>query len=77
MYPDHSGDLRRFREHLKSKAAVITPLKKWELQDLSLQASTLIMQSDDPLATLQHTSEDFPVLAAQVCIQRLQQQQQQ
>uniref|UniRef100_A0A0G4HAW9 UDP-glucose:glycoprotein glucosyltransferase n=1 Tax=Chromera velia CCMP2878 TaxID=1169474 RepID=A0A0G4HAW9_9ALVE len=54
--------LAAFAESLRDEAEEepLEPLKAWEVADLGIQASDLIMGSEDPLAALDFLSRDFP-----------------
>eukprot|EP00051_Salpingoeca_urceolata_P013046 m.163143 g.163143 ORF g.163143 m.163143 type:complete len:1611 (-) comp17683_c0_seq2:59-4891(-) len=59
-HPDLSDNLDRFREYLANNSATIKELKAWELQDTSLVASEVILQSPTPLRALRDISQNAP-----------------
>ncbi|CAB3399775.1 unnamed protein product [Caenorhabditis bovis] len=64
LHPEVKEQLDAFRAHLKDTDE-LTPLKKWELQDLSFQAAQKIMNVNpsDALNTLEQISQNFPLHA--------------
>ncbi|KAJ1350986.1 hypothetical protein KIN20_006919 [Parelaphostrongylus tenuis] len=59
LHPDSKDSLDAFRMHLK-EIQELAPLKQWQVQDLSFQASQLIINSDNAIETLKQLSQDFP-----------------
>lgn len=58
---DSKDALDAFKMHLK-EIQELSPLKQWQVQDLSYQAAQRIVNDgpDDALKTLKHLSQDFP-----------------
>ncbi|XP_064615079.1 UDP-glucose:glycoprotein glucosyltransferase 1-like [Liolophura sinensis] len=64
-YPDKKKELRELKMHLSDTATELSPLKVWQLQDLSLQAAQRVVSADasDALNHLTQISQNFPQLA--------------
>eukprot|EP00049_Salpingoeca_infusionum_P015662 m.306561 g.306561 ORF g.306561 m.306561 type:complete len:1519 (-) comp15924_c0_seq3:278-4834(-) len=60
LYPNQTEDLEAFRAHMISKASTIATLKAWEVQDISMQASQYIANSENPLNAFVQLTQDFP-----------------
>ena len=61
----HPGDkekLSEFKQHLLDQQNDLPPMKVWQLQDLSMQAATKIMEApkDEQLKTLNEIAQNFP-----------------
>ncbi|KAK6764186.1 hypothetical protein RB195_024490 [Necator americanus] len=65
LYPDDSESFDGFRMHLKD-IEELTPLKQWQVQDLSFQASQRIIREGphSALETLKELSQNFPTYAS-------------
>ncbi|XP_029640881.2 LOW QUALITY PROTEIN: UDP-glucose:glycoprotein glucosyltransferase 1-like [Octopus sinensis] len=65
LYPDLIPQLREFHDYLLDTATELTPMKVWQLQDLSLQAAqkAILTPPKDALSVLQTISQNFPVQA--------------
>uniref|UniRef100_A0A8C1Z1R5 UDP-glucose ceramide glucosyltransferase-like 1 n=1 Tax=Cyprinus carpio TaxID=7962 RepID=A0A8C1Z1R5_CYPCA len=61
-HPDLQEELGELRKHLLESTNDMTPLKVWELQDLSFQAASRIMTVPkfDSLKLMQDLSQNFP-----------------
>uniref|UniRef100_A0A671SW33 UDP-glucose:glycoprotein glucosyltransferase 2-like n=1 Tax=Sinocyclocheilus anshuiensis TaxID=1608454 RepID=A0A671SW33_9TELE len=61
-HPELQEELRELRKHLLESTNDMTPLKVWELQDLSFQAASRIMTVPkfDSLKLMQDLSQNFP-----------------
>ncbi|XP_042619728.1 UDP-glucose:glycoprotein glucosyltransferase 2-like isoform X3 [Cyprinus carpio] len=61
-HPELQEELGELRKHLLESTNDMTPLKVWELQDLSFQAASLIMTVSkfDSLKLMQDLSQNFP-----------------
>lgn len=63
LYPDLASNLDSFRTHLQDASDDPTPLKVWQVQELSLQAAERVLAAgEDGLRTLIHISHNFPLL---------------
>lgn len=58
-------NLEQFKNHLLETSSELIPLKKWELQSISLQAAQKILSvpKDDALNMMIDIAENFPVRA--------------
>ncbi|XP_043928923.1 UDP-glucose:glycoprotein glucosyltransferase 2 isoform X2 [Protopterus annectens] len=65
QHPDLTDNLKELRQHLIESTDEMTPLKVWELQDLSFQAAARITSSPpyDALKIMKDFSQNFPVKA--------------
>uniref|UniRef100_A0A9J7Z7U1 UDP-glucose ceramide glucosyltransferase-like 1 n=1 Tax=Cyprinus carpio carpio TaxID=630221 RepID=A0A9J7Z7U1_CYPCA len=65
-HPELQEELGELRKHLLESTNDMTPLKVWELQDLSFQAASLIMTVSkfDSLKLMQDLSQNFPSRAS-------------
>ncbi|KAL5004899.1 hypothetical protein ScPMuIL_018355 [Solemya velum] len=65
LYPDKQEDLTKFKNHLVESTTVLTPLKVWQLQDLSFQAAQTVLSasSSEALKVLADISQNFPLRA--------------
>lgn len=65
LHPQLKPQLREFHNYLMDTATELTPLKVWQLQDLSLQAATKALSAppDEALNVLETISQNFPVQA--------------
>lgn len=65
LHPTLRDDLSQFKEHLKESNKELAPLKVWQLQDLSFQASQRIISasSQDVLKVLKDISQNVPMVA--------------
>uniref|UniRef100_A0A671SV63 UDP-glucose:glycoprotein glucosyltransferase 2-like n=1 Tax=Sinocyclocheilus anshuiensis TaxID=1608454 RepID=A0A671SV63_9TELE len=65
-HPELQEELRELRKHLLESTNDMTPLKVWELQDLSFQAASRIMTVPkfDSLKLMQDLSQNFPILVS-------------
>lgn len=63
MYPDRAAQLAKLRQHLLDTTSDLAPLKAWQLQELSLQASERIMSSatEEALKTFTLIAHNFPL----------------
>ena len=59
-FPEDAEKLRLFRQHIVDSSNELTPLKVWQLQDLSYQTVATAMNTEDPLEALQDYSQNFP-----------------
>uniref|UniRef100_A0A8C1LCD1 UDP-glucose glycoprotein glucosyltransferase 2 n=1 Tax=Cyprinus carpio TaxID=7962 RepID=A0A8C1LCD1_CYPCA len=66
-HPDLQEELGELRKHLLESTNDMTPLKVWELQDLSFQAASRIMTVPkfDSLKLMQDLSQNFPSKASE------------
>uniref|UniRef100_A0A183J9L8 Thioredoxin_13 domain-containing protein n=1 Tax=Soboliphyme baturini TaxID=241478 RepID=A0A183J9L8_9BILA len=64
LHPEFREQLEEFKLHLL-EADELTPLKVWQLQDLSLQAGQKVVSTakSDALRMLQEISQNFPIMA--------------
>lgn len=64
LHPDSVDAIESFRVNLK-ESDELTPLKRWELQDLSYQAAQKIVNAGpaDAIGTLEEYSQNFPTHA--------------
>lgn len=64
LHPDSIEQIESFRVNLK-ESDELTPLKRWELQDLSYQAAQKIVNAGpaDAIGTLEEYSQNFPTHA--------------
>ncbi|MFH4973666.1 hypothetical protein AB6A40_000375 [Gnathostoma spinigerum] len=64
LHPESKEHLHEFRLHLLEKDE-LTPLRRWEVQDLSYQASLRIIEAgpEKAIETLANISQNFPVFA--------------
>ncbi|CAI5438660.1 unnamed protein product [Caenorhabditis angaria] len=60
IHTDLREKLNDLRDYLFKIDDFTKPLKKWELKSLSIQATKMIMESNDPLKTLKKMTQDFP-----------------
>ncbi|XP_071950419.1 UDP-glucose:glycoprotein glucosyltransferase 1-like [Antedon mediterranea] len=65
IYPELSSNLKQFQNHLVEESNKMTPLKVWQLQDISYQAAQRVMTSDvnDALDVMRDISQNFPMRA--------------
>lgn len=70
-FPEKAEQLSDLKGYLVSMRASIREMKVWELQDIDIQAATRIMRSSDPIDTLQHVSQDFPILASSIISEKM------
>lgn len=65
MFPDQKKDLDKFRQYLEESSNEMAPLKVWQFQELSLQASERIMNApkDEALKVLTNIAQNFPMQA--------------
>uniref|UniRef100_A0A671PG61 UDP-glucose:glycoprotein glucosyltransferase 2-like n=1 Tax=Sinocyclocheilus anshuiensis TaxID=1608454 RepID=A0A671PG61_9TELE len=72
-HPELQEELGELRKHLLESTNDMTPLKVWELQDLSFQAASRIMTVPkfDSLKLMQELSQNFPSRARVFTFQRL------
>lgn len=56
-------NLNKFRHHLIESSSDLSPLKVWQVQDLSLQAAERILAAspEEALGVLTHTAQNFPL----------------
>ncbi|XP_013410964.1 UDP-glucose:glycoprotein glucosyltransferase 1 isoform X2 [Lingula anatina] len=61
-HPDLKEKLKEFKKHLMMSSNELSPLKVWQLQDLSFQTAEKVLSSadEDMLETLQDLSQNFP-----------------
>ncbi|XP_065177513.1 UDP-glucose:glycoprotein glucosyltransferase 1-like [Sycon ciliatum] len=64
-FPEEHENLRKLRTHLVEGTNEMAPLKVWQLQDLSYQASQRILSSEptDALRVMRDISQNIPMLA--------------
>ncbi|GAB1602450.1 UDP-glucose:glycoprotein glucosyltransferase 1-like [Argonauta hians] len=65
LHPDLDSKLKEFHDYLLDTTTELTPMKVWQLQDLSLQAAqkAILTPANDALNVLQTVSQNFPVQA--------------
>lgn len=65
IYSDLKDNLTIFQKYLIESSKEMTPLKVWELQDLSFQAATQIVSTPvyDAIKLMKDISQNFPVKA--------------
>ena len=65
QYPEDKEKLSEFKQFLLDQSNDMAPLKVWQLQDLSLQAASRIMNSpaENRLKVLADISQNFPSYA--------------
>ncbi|KAN0018428.1 hypothetical protein ACTFIU_011044 [Dictyostelium citrinum] len=61
--PELTSKLSTFRSYLMAKSQEAKELKVWELKDLGIQSAQKIIQSGDPLRSLEYISQKFPTLS--------------
>lgn len=63
LYPDHTKDLDKFKQHLEETSNEMAPLKVWQFQELSLQAAERIMNApkDEALKVFTNIAQNFPL----------------
>lgn len=71
-HPDLKDNLKQFKVHL-TELEELTPLKQWEVSDISLQAAQKIVSSppEEAIATLIDISQNFPTRARSLVQTRL------
>jgi hypothetical protein len=63
VYPDKQSELNDFRTYLLDGSDPMTPLKAWQMQDLSLQCAYRALSEKTPeeaFNTLVELSQNFP-----------------
>jgi UDP-glucose:glycoprotein glucosyltransferase len=65
LNPNLNTHLEDFKVHLQDSQLEMTPLKAWEMQDLSLQAAQQILEAEpsDALHVLEDLAQNFPLRA--------------
>ncbi|XP_075057628.1 UDP-glucose:glycoprotein glucosyltransferase 1 isoform X2 [Mixophyes fleayi] len=65
IYPELKEELKELRKHLVESTNEMSPLKVWELQDLSYQTASRILAapSSEALMVLKDLSQNFPTKA--------------
>jgi UDP-glucose:glycoprotein glucosyltransferase len=62
-FNDLNDNLEEYRKYLFDKRKELPELKPWEISDLGLQATKVIMESEYPLEMLQKLSQNLPLQA--------------
>lgn len=63
LYPTKEGELNDFRSYLIDSSNPMTPLKAWQMQDLSFQCAAGALNEKTPeeaFHTLVELSQNFP-----------------
>ncbi|KAL8598827.1 hypothetical protein ACOMHN_015406 [Nucella lapillus] len=65
LHPDLEKELKEFRNHLLQSVTELTPLKAWQMQDLSLQAAYKVLSASpsNALQFLTDISQNFPTVS--------------
>ena len=63
LYPNSTESLEAFHNFLHESTDVMTPLKVWQLQELSYQATERVMAAanSDAIKLITHISQNFPL----------------
>lgn len=64
LYPEYRDSLQQFQLHLL-EADELTPLRVWQVQDLSFQAGQRVISAakEDAIQALTDISQNFPLMA--------------
>ena len=63
LFPNKQNELDDFRSYLTESSNPMTPLKAWQMQDLSFQCAVRALQektSEEAFRTLVELSQNFP-----------------
>ena len=65
LHPQLDKELNEFRKYLIESTQELAPLKAWHIQDLSIQAAQMILETEvnAQLDTLTDVAQNFPLLA--------------